>query len=71
MSFSNAQNIRFWAQGSFKTKEASFDQILISIVWTALPEVLRKWFQLCHSKFYQKLKNAIFKLSEHSFLSSR
>ena len=29
MSFSNAQNIRFWAQGSFKTKEASFDQILI------------------------------------------
>ena len=31
MSFSNAQNIRFWAQGSFKTifLEAPYDQILI------------------------------------------
>ena len=31
MPFSNAQNIRFSAQGSFKTifKEASYDQVLV------------------------------------------
>ena len=31
MLFSNAQNIRFWAQGSFKTvsEESSYAQVLI------------------------------------------
>ena len=37
----------------------------------ALPHFLKKWFQLRHSKISKKLKNALFKHSEHLFLSSR
>ena len=36
-----------------------------------LPHFARKWFQLCHTKTWKRLKNALFKCSEHSFLSSR
>ena len=37
----------------------------------ALPHFSRKWFQCRHSKIYTKLKNDLFKCSEHSFLTSR
>ena len=35
------------------------------------PVFPRKWFQLCHSKIFIKLKNALFKHSQKLFLSSR
>ena len=32
--------------------------------------ILRKWFQLCHSKIYKKLKNTLSKVSAHSSFTS-
>ena len=71
--FPNSQNIRFSHQGSFKTKlqEASCEKISISKVFHTSPCFPKKRFQLRHSKLYEKLKNAIFNRSEHSFLPSR
>ena len=37
----------------------------------ALPHFYRKWFQLRHSKICKKLKNTLFKRSQHSLLNLR
>ena len=76
MPFLNTHNLGIKLQKVskpfFKTiQEASYDQILIWIVLNALPHFARKRFLLCHSKISKKFKIALFKSSEHLFLSSR
>ena len=45
--------------------------MLIWTVFDVLPHFPRKWFQLRYSAVCKKLKNALFKSSEHLFLRSR
>ena len=73
MSFSNTQNICFWAQCCFKniSLEGSFLQILIWIDLNTLLPFPEKQFQLRHSKICKKLKNELFKHSQYSFFGSR
>ena len=77
MPFPRAHNICFWGQGSFKDifYEGFYDQIFIQIVLNALTDFPRKWFHFRHWKIKKKqkkpLKNALFKCSQHWFLSSR
>ena len=68
-----SKNIRFWAQGCSKTIfwEGSDAQILIKIDFNTLPDFLRKWFHLGHSKTSKKMKNDLLKRSQHSVFSSR
>ena len=61
MSNLKTQNIRSSSQGSFRTvfQNASYDQLWVQIVLTALPPFPKKRFQLRHSKICKKVKNVI------------
>ena len=72
MPFSDAQNIRFWLQGSFKTifLKTFYDQFWVWMILKALSRYPRKWFQLPLSIICKKLKNGLFKPSEHLFFQN-